>query len=400
MEITDLVWIDATGYHFSDYPSFLTWLTGVYTGIYGADADLDPDTQDGQFLSILAQAFYDTAALGGSVYNSFSPVTSQGLGLARLVKINGLEKGIPTNSQVELQLVGTAGTAIENGIAIDTLQQQWDLPALVTIGGGGTVTCTAVAQDEGAITAAANTVTGIYTPTLGWQTVNNSSAATPGAPIESDSTLRQRQIVSTANPSLTVLEGTQGAIANLAGVTKVLAYENDTGSTDANGVYEHSVAMAVVGGDDTQICQAIQVHKTPGAGTFGNTNETVYDSHGMPIDIYFNRPSTAEITVVVTLAAGEGWSADFIPEIQNQVAAYINSLQIGGFPQGIISLSKLYAPAYLIGDSLYPTAGLTYSIASIAMAISPSMPSSSDITLTYNQNPYCNPSVDVSVVVT
>src|SRR5271165_3585040 len=106
MTLTDLVYIDSTGHHFADYPSFQTWLTGQYQSIYGADVILTPDSQDGQFLAILARAFYDTAALGASVYNSFSPVTAQGVGLSRLVKINGLTRLSPSFSTVVLTLVG------------------------------------------------------------------------------------------------------------------------------------------------------------------------------------------------------------------------------------------------------------------------------------------------------
>ncbi len=129
MEITDLVYIDDTGYHFSDYPAFLSWLQDKYRGVYGADVYLEADSQDGQFLAILAKAFYDTAAVGASVYNSFSPVTAQGVGLARLVKINGLTKQVPSFSTVILTIVGTAATVITDGVAKDTLGQKWLLPA-------------------------------------------------------------------------------------------------------------------------------------------------------------------------------------------------------------------------------------------------------------------------------
>src|SRR4051812_22366331 len=106
MEITDLVYIDDTGYHFADYPTFLAWIQGKYRDIYGADVYLESDSQDGQLLAVIAKGFYDVAALGASVYNSFSPVTAQGVGLSRNVKLNGLSRGIPTKSSVDLVVVG------------------------------------------------------------------------------------------------------------------------------------------------------------------------------------------------------------------------------------------------------------------------------------------------------
>ncbi len=391
MQITDLAFIDATGYHFADYPSFLSWIQDQYRGVYGADVYLEADSQDGQFLAILAKGFYDTAALGASVYNSFSPVTAQGVGLARLVKINGLTKGVPTNSTVELTVVGQAGTVITNGIATDSLQQKWLLPT-TTIPGGGSVVATAVAEKPGAVAAAPNTVTTIFTPTLGWQTVNNVSAAAPGAPIETDAGLRVRQASSTANPSLTVLDGTVGGVANLAGVTKVRGYENDTGSTDGDGIPAHSISLSVVGGDDVQIAQEIQVHKTPGTGTFGNTTELVYDAHGMPLNISFNRAVTATIQATVTISTDVGWSNDYIALIQAAVADVINSGRIGD----TVLITKLYGPAYLPGTP----ASATFDISALTLGKNSGMQSAANVTLTYNENPVCIAGTDVTVVIT
>lgn len=80
MELSDLVYIDSTGYHFADYPTFRQFFVQEYQTIYGADVYLEDDSQDGQFLSVQAKAAYDSAALGASVYNSFSPVSAQGTG--------------------------------------------------------------------------------------------------------------------------------------------------------------------------------------------------------------------------------------------------------------------------------------------------------------------------------
>lgn len=391
MQITDLVYIDSAGYHFADYPSFLAWLKDQYRAIYGADVYLEADSQDGQFLAILAKAFYDTAALGGSVFNSFSPVTAQGVGLSRNVKINGLTRRVPSHSSVELTIVGQAGTVITGGIATDALNQKWLLPT-TTIPDAGTVVATAVAELEGAIEAAMNTVNQIFTPTRGWQTVNNATAATPGAPVETDAELRVRQAQSTANPSLTVLDGTVGGVANLAGVTKVRGYENDTGSTDGNGIPVHSISLVVVGGDDVEIAQTIQVHKTPGCGTFGDTTELVYDAHGMPINISFERAVTASIQVEITIAAGVGWSSDYEELLQNALAAAINTNSIGA----VIFYTKLFAPAYLAGT---PAAG-TFDVAAIEIGKNSGPTAAANITLDWDENPVCDATVDVTVIVT
>ena len=399
LRVSDLAWIDATGYHYADYPTFLTFVQQGYSGIYGSDVYLGPDSMDGQWTAVLAQAFYDTAALGGATYNSFSPVTAQGVGLSRVVKINGVNRQVPTFSSVPLTIVGVAGTVILNGIAIDTLNQQWALPASVTIPGPGTITVTAIAVAVGAINAAINTVTGIFTPTTGWQSVNNAVAATPGAPVESDAQLRARQKVSVANPSLTVLEGTLGAVLNVTGVTAAKSYENPTGTTDANGLPPHSFSIVAAGGDSTAIAQAIADHKTPGTETYGTTTVTVYDNHGMPIAISFIIPTPATIGVRVTLAPGMGWSTDFEAPIAAAIASAVttggqnNPYPSDGGIGDTVYLTPLFLAAYLPGPQ-----GQTYVISTIELKKNSGSFASANVSLDFDEIPVCSATPGVNVV--
>lgn len=392
MNVTDLVFIDSAGFHCADFPTFLSWLQGQYQAIYGADVNLDPDTQDGQWTSVVAQALYDTAQIGGSVFNSFSPVTAQGVGLSRVVKINGLRRGIPTNSQVDVLITGQAGTTISKGVVQDTLQQLWNLPASVTIPSGGTIIVTAVAQVQGDLTADASTVTTIFTPTLGWQSVTNSAAATPGAPVETDSELRIRQSNSTADPSLTVFDGTVGGVSNLTGVTQVAGYENDSDSTDGNGLPPHSICVVVTGGDDVAICNEIMLHKTPGTNTFGDTSEIVYDAHGMPLSISFQRSVPATIHVAITGTKNQGWSDDYLAEIKAAVAAFISG---GGIGQSVI-FSKIFTPAYLTGTP----ASTTFVISTLTIAKNGGSPGTVNLDLDFDEQPICDPLTNVSVSIT
>jgi uncharacterized phage protein gp47/JayE len=395
MDINDLVYIDATGYHYSDYPTFLQWLTEAYQGIYGADVYLGADSQDGQFLAILAKAFYDTAALGASVYNSFSPLTAQGTGLSRIVKINGISRHSPSYSTVTVTITGQADTVITNGIATDVLNQKWLLPTTVTIPFAGTIDVTATAEQIGFVTAEANTITNIFTPTRGWQTVNNSGAATPGDAVESDAELRIRQSQSTALPAQTVFDATLGAVANLTGVTKVQGYENFTDITDANGLDPHSICVVTVGGDGTEIAQAILDHKTPGTDPVGNAGpEEVFDARGIPYEIAYSEADTATIQVDVAGVAGPGYSSDYEPLIKAAVAAAINALPIGAQ----IFYTTLFVPAYLIGTPAYGT----FSITSIEIGIDGGGTSAANIDLDTGidaQNPVCDPDTDVTVTI-
>lgn len=403
MNVSDLVYIDSTGYHYADYPTFLSWVQSQYQAIYGSDIYLGADSMDGQWTAILAQALYDTAALGAQTYNSFSPVTAQGVGLSRVVKINGISRNVPTNSTVVLTIVGVAGTVITNGIASDSLSQQWLLPATVTIPSGGSIDVTATAQNQGAVNAAANTVTGIFTPTLGWQTVNNAAAAIPGSAVETDAALRIRQAQSTSIPALTVLQATVSALANLAGVTAVRAYENVTESTDGNGLPAHSVCFVVEGGSITDITNTIGFYKTPGTDTYASgtnaRNETYSDPAGLPVPINFYNPAiSATIGVQITITPlTSAWDTSFEAPIAQAVAALVESYGIGGTILYTQLIGVVYsAPEY---NGVLPIQGSFY-VVSIQINKNGGSFSSANIALDFNEIPSCDPTTDVTFTIT
>jgi uncharacterized phage protein gp47/JayE len=391
MAIADLVYVDAAGFHYPDYPTVLEQLKDEYRTIYGNDVYLEADSQDGQWVAVMALAIYDTIQVAAAVYNSFSPLTAQSDALSRNVKINGIRRRAATFSQVDLRIVGKAGTTINNGQAEDTLGQKWNLPVSVTIPVGGEITVTAQAADIGDVSAAAGTITKIATPTLGWQTVENLLPAVEGEPVESDAELRFRQAVSTAIPSLSVLDSTVGAVASLAGVTRFRGYENDSNATDANGIPAHSIAIVVEGGDAQAIGDAIATKKTPGTGTYGTTTVTTYDQYGLPNLINFFRPTPAVIGVEVTIQALTGYTTGFADLIAAAVAAQINALEIGDD----VLITKLYVPANLPGNP----AGSTFDITQLRIKKNAGAFGTSNLTLAFNEGAKCDPAVDVTVIV-
>jgi uncharacterized phage protein gp47/JayE len=322
--------IDASGITAPVYADVLAFVQGQYATIFGSDTYIAPDSQDGQFIALMALAFTDCNAAAVAIYNSFSPSTASGRALQSNVKINGITVNQATNSTVDVDIGGTVGTTITNGQVRDSNQNLWNLPANVTIPSAGTITVTATAVNVGAIRADPATVTQIATPTRGWQTVNNAAAAVPGDAIETDAELRARQILSVALPSQTVLDGMIGAVSNVPGVTRVVGLENDTNITDANGIPAYNTAFVVEGGDVNAIAPAIALKKTLGSPTFGSTSVTITNVYGQPQVIKFSRPVGVPITVAITVKALAGYSASVGTAAVNAVIAYINALPLGG----------------------------------------------------------------------
>ena len=92
MSISDLVYLDSTGFHYADYPTVLAYLQNEYRATYGQDVYLEADSQDGQSIAVRAQAMYDLMLVMALVYSSFSPITAIGDALSRNVKINGITR--------------------------------------------------------------------------------------------------------------------------------------------------------------------------------------------------------------------------------------------------------------------------------------------------------------------
>ena len=337
--------ITGAGISVPTYADILSSLQASARQIYGEDIYIEADSMDGQLLAIVAQAIYDCGQTAVAVYNSFSPQTAFGAGLSSVVKINHLARAIATNSQVNVTITGQAGTTITAGVVGDLEGNQWLLPTSVTIPPGGTLLVTATAKEVGAIQAVIGSVTKIVTPTAGWQSVTNLTPASPGQPVESDAELRARQIISPALNSNTVLSGLAASIKALPGVVYGTIYENDTDTTDTNGLPPHSISAVVQGGVAADIAQTLYNRKAPGVATYGSTTVVITDVSGANRDIDFFIPTEKPTKVEVSLYPGGGYTTVIADAIKAAIVNHINALSIG---EDVI-VTRLLVPAMLAG---------------------------------------------------
>lgn len=375
------------------YADILQQLKNLYWSIYGSDANLDSDTQDGQWVAVQAQAIYDCNQAVVAEYNSRSPSTAQGAALSSVVKINGIARQVATNSQALVRIVGQVGTTINGGIVGDNLnlQTQWNLPDAVVIPDAGQIDVTATCSEVGRVSAEAGTLTVILTPTRGWQTVTNAAAATMGSPVESDATLRQRQAVSTSLPAESVIEAIYGALAAVSGVSRLQVYENDTDTTDADGIPSHSISAVLLGGDAMEIAETIAGQKTPGTGTYGDVSELVIDERGVPSTIRFFVLDQIRITVEVDVDALPGYTSAIGEEIKAAVSAYLTGMSIGEDSY----LSRLFGAAGLGGTGN----GATFVVTAIRQGINMDPPAAANIVFAFNEAGFAD-AVDVTVTPT
>lgn len=343
-------YIDDAGLHVPTYADIRDDLIAQFKKIYGEDIYLGNDAQDYQMISAFALKTYDTMQMLQIVYNNQSAKTAVGTGLSSRVKLNGLRRKTATHSTCVLTLTGMPGTTIPTGIVEDTQGRKWELPEKIKFE-GETLETTARCRDIGAVEAPAGSITKISNPQYGWLSVTNKVSAVKGRPIETDEELRRRQSISTAIPSQNMVDSTIAGIASVAGVTRYKVYENDTNSTDENGVPSHSIAAVVEGGLDSAVAEQIYLRKGPGCGTHGTTTTIYVNSDGLKNEIRFFRPIYQEVAVKVTIKKYATFTTTVEADIKRNITEYIERLGIG---TNVTTTGILTAISAAVDDALHP----------------------------------------------
>ncbi len=373
--ITDSGPVAPTYYEIVDY------LKTQYKTIYGEDAYLENDSQDGQWIGVFSRAIADVNGVIIDLYSTFSPKTASKDALSRNVAINGIARQVPTFSTVDLEITGIPGTEITKGYALDNNGNQWIFPELVTIGDSGKTIITATAKNAGAILAMSNTVKIIGKPTRGWKGVNNPAASSLGMPVESDAKLRQRQALSVAIPSQSKTDSIKGAIFSLPGISRCKTYENDSDSTNGLGIPSHSLCVVVAGGDAVEIADVMRAKKSLGCGWYGNVDVTVINSFGDEEIVSLYRPDIINIGFKLNIVGSSEYTKEIEANIKQNLADYVNQLDIGDR----IMMNKLWIPAGLFGN----LDSETYQIDSIQI-IANGVPIEGDYSLAFNAVAYCD----------
>lgn len=384
-DISSLIRLTEKGFECADYPSILAWYQDEYRAIYGQDIYLEADTQDGQWLAIQAKAAWDMGQLMGQLYNSLSPSMASFDALRRNVGINGIAPLDAKNSKTAFSLHVDASTTYPADLVLSDGVHNWILPAFTSAAGQTAVTIMGECEDAGAFTLAQGTTMQIMTPVRGFHgaTVANATTANDtGRVAETAAELRARQVESVMLPSQTILGGIVAAIKNTQAGLRCKGYENDTGTTDANGIPAHSIYLVTGGGDRAEIAQIIAIQKTDGVGTKGNISETVTVG-GITKTVKWDVATAQPIKVRVEGKKLSGWANTFENSIKTAVAAAINALDIGDD----VVASRLYVPAMLVGETGYGT----FELQSVTIGTSTDALSSANVVVPINAVTMCTP---------
>jgi uncharacterized phage protein gp47/JayE len=335
--------------------------------IYGADINVDANSPDGQMVNIIAQAKTDVLELSQQIYNSFDPDKAVGTSLDARCAINGVIRNAGTKT-IQNVVVTTdraltlpgLDTSLTPFTVADTSGNQYQLVSTYAFVGAASTALVFQAALIGAVSSLPNTIISIVTVTLGVTAVNNPATYTTlGLNEETDYALRIRRQKSVALPSQGYLEGLIGALLDTTDVTEAVVYENDTNTTDANGIPGHSIWCVVEGGTNSAVANAIYVKRNAGCGMKGSVTVPVLQADGSFFSIKFDRPTSENLYISFDIVAVTGSvDASFI---RNQILSLLTySIAQPAVASEITALVESIAPNGSISDMGVSNDGSTY----------------------------------------
>jgi Baseplate J-like protein len=343
-------------------------LAGVqsdYTAAFGGNLNPALNTPQGQLESSTAAIIADTNDTFAEFVNQVDPDTNDGFMQDAIARIYFLNRSPGAPTAVQCDCVGALGTVIPTGAqAADTNGNRYVCTGGGTIGVSGTISLPFANVVNGPVPCPSNTLTTIYQAIPGWDTINNPLAGVAGQNVETAAAFRVRRAQSVALNAHGSLPSIYAAVFDLPDVIDVYATENvtdsivPTGSTNFD-LAPHSLYVAVVGGDEDAIANAIWTKKDVGANYNGNTTVVVTDPSGYlpPLPTYnvkFEIPPSLPIKFAVTIANSSSLPANIIALTQAAIIAAFNGAD-GSNRVRIASLllaSKFYGPVVAIGPEV------------------------------------------------
>ncbi|EPN2806508.1 baseplate J/gp47 family protein [Serratia marcescens] len=271
--------------------------------------NIDPETPDGMAIAVWSELMANLDEEVVNSYHSVDPNSAIGQQLDRIAAFAGIQRQPESFSTDVVEFEGDglievpAGTKVRHRVT-GTL---WATDVAVITDTSGrasvSVTCTAA----GAQGANPGTLTIIATPVARIRAVTNTQGASLGKAEESNNAFRVRRNYSVALPGNNQIDNIKAALDNVTGVKQSLVHENVESETDEHGVYGHSMAIFIDGGETNDIVLAMATHKNPGCGlnrynTFPNKiSVDTFTPKGQPVNITFYRPEYVAIYVQVDI---------------------------------------------------------------------------------------------------
>lgn len=315
--MSDIDELNRNGLYTKDNEQLVSDLQNSLQNLYSQDGEVlnfDSNTPDGQLIQIMAALGTVLRELLTDVYNSIDPDKCVGSVQDNRYQINYLTRNggaftlqkiaITANKTIVLQGLDDSFND-ENASAYavsDDIGNVWYLVSSTTIY-AGTTSLEFRAATRGPIIPTIGTITNQVTIEQGVTSViNNVGATSIGYERESDSDFRIRRNRSTGTRSENNFDTIWANLSSLDGVTDINGWQNNSSSTDANGVPAHSIWFIVEGGNSTEIAETIYANLggsgTYTAGLVGTTHTvTITTASLQALDIHYDEATVVPLYI-------------------------------------------------------------------------------------------------------
>lgn len=340
-------YINSQGVIVADTSQTKSEVESEYREIFGDDIDLSDGSPEGALVNSETLARQGLSQNNALLANQINPNLASDVFLDAIWQLTSALTGVrrkATRSTFNqpVDLTGVAGTFIPaNSVAITANGDGFQSVNDVVLDESGQGSTQFISIEFGEVPCAVGELNSIASGSpLGWETVNNTVAATLGQDEESNeqSRIRRRNTLFLQGVSLT--GATISALYNVSGVKSVSYRENftDTDQTiDGIFLLKNSIYACVDGGLDEDIAQALLNNKSSGCNWNGGVTVNVTeDTSNQSYPVKFDRPSEINIWIRVTIAPTT--VSDPSSVVRDSVLRYANGL-IDGEEGFIVSAS-------------------------------------------------------------
>lgn len=332
--MADFKYITETGVIVPDTASIREDVENAWRAAFGDDLILDPSSPQGVIATLQVEQRDAVARNNAELANQINPDLSTGVFLDSIWGLTGGGRRPATRSTVAgVVLAGVPQTIIPAGsqAVAENSGAVFRTVAPAILGPDGTTTVDMEAVEFGPIQAGVDALNRVGSNVLGWETVTNPNAATPGRNQESNIASRTRRRRTLALNTISIPEAIVSALYNLDTVRSLSFRENisETAQTiDGIPMKPKSIYVCVEGGTDQEIAAVLVREKTTGGGYNGSVLVTYKEpTSKQEYPVQFDRPTEVSLFARFTIAQGPLDGPTLIPMI---VQRWINGEVEGG----------------------------------------------------------------------
>lgn len=305
---------------------------------FGGNLSQNLETPQGQLASSITAIIAEKNNQIAWLVNNLDPAYSDGFMQDAIAKIYFLKRKGQINSTAVCLFTGLPGTVLQKGLSVkDSNNNEWLLEEEISILSSGQVE--GRVRAKGIYGAKAGTISVIHQAIVGLDRVTNPQDAIEGIAVESRNDFWARVRKSVAKNAKGIPESVYANVSDLTGVSDCYVVDNPKGVAVRVGnsqysIKPHSIYVAVIGGENAAIANAIWTFAGNGCDFNGNTTVIVTDdSYTEPkptYEIQFMRPIAVPIYFNVKLKRGAvAGSAQLVKETITKSFQALSKSKIG-----------------------------------------------------------------------